>query len=551
MLKVVGASWLQTRISTYILVAVALLGIGAIILGEFGHVENDGTYAATVSWNHKGGYRIDFWGQGNDLTAIPMNAARAYYKTGIFESGWSIIEIETSRKYPDVVQAYAAGLLEGSLTWQLIHHHWYNTVYTFCEKRVNECRNFIRYLRDNTAIIRERAELLESTDPFWHMVRLFYAQLDGLETGWKFAVRRSRQSVEMESDDFLWLAMVSDFSAFERAFNNSDLETATRGMIFLKTLQRENLENFVAIGHKTAGPYTKMLRLLKKYTFGYHMLPTPKSAALVPSHSIMMSSYPGALSSHDEFYTIQGENRELIIAGTPLSLMNRTRWNYLNLRDQVMSSVKTMAANRLATDAPSWSRIIALQNNEISSMQWIAYEPRTTKIWLLEQAYDRTYVADHTREFTDAGFVFCAGAPNSQQLKNASASQEEEDSLKNRFTSLQKNITTLEHFRKFMRGYSQEEPVLSNQSQRTNVDLNSKLTYNEDSTIASIPFGIIDTKIVTADIDGLESFEAYSGPARVQTGEPFKWSENYPNVSHIGHPDIFNFDGVTPVWVWV
>lgn len=36
MLKVVGASWLQTRISTYILVAVALLGIGAIILSEYG-----------------------------------------------------------------------------------------------------------------------------------------------------------------------------------------------------------------------------------------------------------------------------------------------------------------------------------------------------------------------------------------------------------------------------------------------------------------------------------------------------------------------------------
>lgn len=35
MLKVVGASWLQTRISTYILVVVAVLGIGAIILGEF------------------------------------------------------------------------------------------------------------------------------------------------------------------------------------------------------------------------------------------------------------------------------------------------------------------------------------------------------------------------------------------------------------------------------------------------------------------------------------------------------------------------------------
>lgn len=36
MLKVVGASWLQTRISSYILVAVALFGIGAIVFGEYG-----------------------------------------------------------------------------------------------------------------------------------------------------------------------------------------------------------------------------------------------------------------------------------------------------------------------------------------------------------------------------------------------------------------------------------------------------------------------------------------------------------------------------------
>lgn len=50
-------------------------------------VENDGTYSATVSWNRKGGYRIDFWGQGNDLSGIKLNVARAYYKTGIFESG--------------------------------------------------------------------------------------------------------------------------------------------------------------------------------------------------------------------------------------------------------------------------------------------------------------------------------------------------------------------------------------------------------------------------------------------------------------------------------
>lgn len=57
------------------------------ILINVSSVENDGTYSATVSWNHKGGYCIDFWGQGNDLTNLRLNAARAYYKTSIFKSG--------------------------------------------------------------------------------------------------------------------------------------------------------------------------------------------------------------------------------------------------------------------------------------------------------------------------------------------------------------------------------------------------------------------------------------------------------------------------------
>lgn len=83
---------------------------------------------------------------------------------------WSIIEIETSPEYPDEVQAYAAGLLEGSLTWQLIHHHWYNTVRAACAPRASLCRKMRRYLRENAASARENAALLRFEDPYWHMV---------------------------------------------------------------------------------------------------------------------------------------------------------------------------------------------------------------------------------------------------------------------------------------------------------------------------------------------------------------------------------------------
>lgn len=76
-----------------------------------------------------------------------------------------------------------------------------------------------------------------------------------------------------------------------------------------------------------------MLRLLKKYTFGYHLL--PKTSEPVPGRSIIMSSYPGALSSHDEFYVIQGQNHELIVAGMPWVNAKRSLWNFTNAKNQV------------------------------------------------------------------------------------------------------------------------------------------------------------------------------------------------------------------------
>lgn len=89
----------------------------------------------------------------------------------------------------------------------------------------------------------------------FRQVRLFYIQLDGLEAGWKYAVRRSRQTVEMDTEHFLLLAMAADLPDFEQMLNDSDSRSnCTKGMIFLKSLPREGLEPLIAIGHTTIAP---------------------------------------------------------------------------------------------------------------------------------------------------------------------------------------------------------------------------------------------------------------------------------------------------------
>lgn len=545
MLKVVGASWLQTRISTYILVAVAVLGIGAIILGEFGQVENDGTYSATVYWKQKGGYRIDFWGQGNDLKTIPLGAARAYYKTGIYETGWSVVEIETSEDYPDMVQAYSAGLLEGSLTWQLIHHHWFNTVRAACAPRASLCRKMRRYLRENSAATRERAELFHFEDPFWHVVRLFYAQLDGIEAGWRFAVRRSRQSVEIESEDFLWLAVASDLSDLERALNGSNRDIDFAGMILLKALPQNTVEPQVTLAHSTGAPYARMLRLLKRYDFAFHVSPA-KDASTVPGRSIIMSSYPGALSSQDEYYAVQGDQKDLLVAGTPLPVNNRNL-SIGSPREHVMSSLRIMVANRLATDGRTWSKLMSRKNGE-TNRQWLVYDPSASSIWLMEQTHGMTRSADYSEKFAESGFLTCTGVPYFKEIRDAVGFNR--DDLVRRqelVTQLQQNITDSEQVNALMRGCSLDGDLRSNDS----LDISQTLSYRGDIATVARPMGVIDAKIFLATGNGLETMLATSGPRFNKDVESFDWRKNFSNMSHIGHPDVFNFQSVSPMWVWI
>lgn len=588
MLKVVGASWLQTRIATYILVAVALLGIGAIIIGEFGRVENDGTYSATVSWNSKEAYRINFWGQGNDLESLPMGAARAYYKTRMHEIGWSIVEIETSSDYPDEVQAYSAGLLEGSLTWQIIHHHWFNTISAACRDRISTCETIREQLREHLVIVKKRAADLEAEDPFWHMIRLFYAQLDGLEAGWRFAVRRSRKSVDMSSVDFFWLAVASDLPNFQSSLNAND----SPGAILLKNLHNDMSEPLIALIHNTIAPYAKMLRLLKKYTFGYHMTGL-KNATRVPTRSIVISSYPGALSSQDEYYILNGEKTTdiMVLAGTSITttIINESHSSANDLANidtdeasanenqtessMTIASPKTMAANWLSSDTHTWSRLLARRDGPGSvfrPFQWVMVRATDMSIWLVEQHPTMTHAIEYTKEFNEKGILFCDG---NSLLVNREMDEHPNTELNAktkaidrvpRATKMERRFnewtTKIEMAKIAIKNDNHEVSTKNNDSYVQNLStkllndtpgVKKTMTFRGDLEPTPKAIGAIDSKLSLVNVDGISKFEASSGPARSDDDiMAFQWSAAFPNTPHIGHPDKFNFITMTPTWVW-
>ncbi|XP_008559439.1 putative phospholipase B-like lamina ancestor [Microplitis demolitor] len=580
MLKVVGASWLQTRISTYIIATVATIGVGAIILSEFGkRVENDGIYSARVVYNRKSGYRVDFWGQNNDLMSLPMGTARAYFKHRTHKTGWSILEIETSPNYPDEIQAFAAGLLEGSLTWLLIHLHWFNTIATVCVGDRRETCDIIRQqLRENSQVARTHAKLLGAEDPFWHMVRLFYAQLDGLKEGWNYELTRNQQEVEIPDEDFIWLAMVSDLSNF----GLHDSQRAGIGGIFFKNLTQESdVEPLLALVHNTAAPYRKMLRLLKKYTFGYH-INSEKNSKRVPTRSIVTSSYPGALSSQDEYYGLLKEDTKdlMILAGTPLTIKTESHDNLEDSKSEnniqsskpnvVMTAAKIMAANWLATDVQSWSRMIARRDgseNTRQLLQWVILRPGDSSVWVVEQHPLMTHAIDFTKIIKEKGYLFSDG--NSLLINKEIHMMNMESTVKTIKNDLEKELKLIdiesnlnsEDSKNYSRVSHEEYLKLLLQSSNSSLhfkfiekDLPTSIdtmTFRGDLETIPTAIGVIDSKITLVNSNGFVDFQATSGPAWSNDDKiPFQWSESFPGISHLGQPDKFKFPSINPHWVW-
>ncbi|XP_047029873.1 putative phospholipase B-like lamina ancestor isoform X1 [Helicoverpa zea] len=380
-LKVVGASWLQTKISSYILGILGILSILALFVGQIERIQEDGNYAATVFFSNKTGYRIEYWGQSNELADIPRGVARAYFRMDIDTTGWSLLEIETDPSYSDDHQAYAAGIVEGALTWSLIHSHLENTIRAKCDESpsvMKQCNKFRDTLDKSVDIWKAHAAEKGGDDPFWHHVSLHYIQISGILTGWKHGIDRSMKEYETDISDLYWLNSVSEAIEIQRKMNISledeALETVPHlSSAFLRVADDKTKDGIptkkLYVSQNAAGSYASMTRILKKYKLNYHE--TAKDSKLVPGTSVHFSGYPGSITSQDEFYVVKGDKHRLAVTGTTLRNYNHKLWKEVNITEQVPVGPRVSAANHLATNVSSWGHIMATSNSGTACKQWL------------------------------------------------------------------------------------------------------------------------------------------------------------------------------------
>ncbi|CAH2096323.1 unnamed protein product [Euphydryas editha] len=471
-LKVVGASWLQTKISSYILGFLGIISILTLFIGQIERTQEDGNYAATVFYSNKTGYRIEYWGQSNDLKDIARGVARAYLRGDIDTTGWSLLEVETDSSYPDEIQAYAAGIVEGALTWYLIHMHLENTIRAKCENQPLEkqCDKLRDSLDKSANIWKTYAAERSSNDPFWHHVSLYYTQIGGIYTGWKHGVERSMTEYDTDISDLYWLNSIAEVNELQHKLNISieDPEISnTPGLssAFLRIIN-ETAEDGTSIkklflAQDVAGSYSSMTRIMKRYKLNYHR--TSKDTTLAPGSSVDFSGYPGSVTSQDELYVVKGENHRLAITGTPLKNYNNKLWKNVNITEQVPIGPRITAANHLASNISSWGHTIARSNSGTGCKQWLVVDfnkfsqimttneesnmPKTEKkeiiteskvnndikhtivhragsgrskglLWLIEQVPGRTHSADLSDAFLEKKYWATYGLPFFSDIAN-------------------------------------------------------------------------------------------------------------------------------------
>ena len=371
--------------------------------------------AAAVTVDARNIYHIvEASGDGSSFATNPSCVAWGAFTDSIGSAGWGALEIHTKKGYSDERQMYAAGLLEGAMTHKRIRQLYVNDIALRSPKSL---RGLYEYFKEQDTYLRshvhgangpEPAKPHDEDEAYWRQVVLIMSQLDGLLDGYN---HKSREEHQLVLGDMWLLNMDGDVIDLERAIDLDaidfvDTDEAPAGSfgdllgssvaksLLLLEKERKDAQNpqspgryskqrwdklmrharcsalikvlpdfsDVLVGHATWADYSELLRIWKTYNF-------PLSG--VRAKSMSFSSYAGMLSSTDDWYIT---DQQLLVTETTTQVEDESTLRGLDPRSQVDSWVRTMVANRLASNGETWSRLYVKGNSGTYNCQWMVLD---------------------------------------------------------------------------------------------------------------------------------------------------------------------------------
>jgi hypothetical protein len=536
-----------------------------------------------------------------------QDVAWGYHADDLSKDGWIKLFIETtnSEQVSNDVRVYAAGFLEGLLTATRMSQFYSNFYQTLMRDQTaaNSMERIKKVFSDELEFVKTNSNFhagtvsIEPMDPYWKHMRYQFVQMWGVKDGYNF-VAMNKGVRQLDILDMMIINTHAELPELLQAYTPEAVKKRKeyqKDPVFLQgkrqlrgersraepkpipfasnvsdavvdddwelrlakhghcsALVRVAPENKdILVGHTTWGDYAKMTRIFKYYNF--HL-----PGAYTKSTVIGFSSYPGCISSTDDYYLLDSG---LVVMDTSLEILNTDIYNRVAefpTNSHVPNFMHIMTANRMAQTAPHWAVLLSERNSGTNNAQWmiIDYNQFVPKkplldntLWVVEQVPGMTYKKDMTASLRDKGYWASYNRPYFDEIRKVSghtAAEAAHGALYSyadgpRATIFKTLAPLTEHLmdmRNLMtRNAWPGEGVLPNSPGHA-------ISSRMDLSFSKIPNGGIDAKLVNRCLFRGMQCQAISGPSH-DSQKPFSWMdggmETMKGWPHMGLPDLWDF----------
>ena len=492
---------------------------------------------------------------------------RTYEKTG-----WDFLSISTYEKkdgkYDDSDKAYAMGYLEGFITKDRIYSYYVNMFhYIFWEYNFTIPEKLKGFFKKNLEYMEQKSLKNKESDKYWEHAYYIYRQLRGLYDGYNIAAEDKKK---IEFYQFILIPSVMELSDILNNINDEKLPNFNemkgediKNYFLLNThcsalIKLEDNFNDIWFGHNTWNIYNSMIRIFKEYRF-------VSNKGNEKSKTIAFSSYPATLYSLDDFYFMDSK---LLVMETTNFIFNNELYKLIK-PETLLTWVRTMISNRLASSAEDWAYIFQKENSGTYNNQFMILDINKIdlknkiinekSLMIIEQIPGKTEINDVTRQLKERHYWPSYNIPYSENffeiLGYKKRIEDEPDlytyfdykncSRAKIFEREQSKIKSNDDFKKMLRYNDYKNDIFSeNKSSLT-------IACRADLPINGFCNGAIDAKFVSVRelLEGKFYAHIISGPTNDQQ-PTFSWinstcDKSLPEMWYKeGLVDIWNFDWV-------
>ena len=342
----------------------------------------------------------------------PNSVVYASYEPTYEETGWDYLTIETYNgsdyRYLDEVKSYAMGYIEGILTYKRIYYSYINlNHYKYYKNDSKMYNNTYEFFRENLKFMKYNSLKNKDNDSYWNEVYNLYKQMIGLYEGYNLMANDEEKIDLISFQNIISLGDIDEIEYWKNISNRPNYKNMTLEQIKKYTLLHNHCTSLIKIlpdfsdiffGHNTWTGYNKLIRIFKEYKF----VPNPNND--FPGKIILMSSYPGAINSQDDFYITSAD---LYITETTNNVFNETLFDFLN-PNTLMCWIRTMVANRLSNSGKEWVNTFkkynsGTYNNQFQILDMKKIDLNNQKVedsdvlWIIEQLPNYTEEHDVTQ----------------------------------------------------------------------------------------------------------------------------------------------------------